>query len=250
MRKLWAHRERIDCVERWDELSVTKSDGGAVVDRQWREATWLRTWASLVFWSTSVQLALRSSQQVPRRGYASFGCTRFPHSVLAESLPLRIMMTETTVERRVPSLEIVNPLLFLGVFCFLVLYFSPWSWHCAVVVVAIVPAEFVVLERVVVAVDVVQGIAGVLAARVPQEMGVVGGVEGVARIGVDGFQVGLLRRLKVLPRQPQESRVPTQRLRVRWHRLRRPLEVVLRPVTPPKQLYIIMPSKPIFSQAK
>ncbi|RZR90920.1 hypothetical protein BHM03_00018940 [Ensete ventricosum] len=85
-----------------------------------------------------------------------------------------------------------------------------------------------------------QGIASVVAAGAPQEMGVVGGVDGVAGIRGDGFQVGLLRCHQILPRQPQEACVATQCLGVLRLRPRRPLEVVFRPVTWPSPNTILV----------
>jgi hypothetical protein len=76
----------------------------------------------------------------------------------------------------------------------------------------------------------IEWVACVLTSGVPEEMRVGGGVVGVPGVGRDGLLVGVLRAGEVVPRLPQEGRVPAQRLRVRRLRAHRPLEVVLRPV--------------------
>jgi hypothetical protein len=76
----------------------------------------------------------------------------------------------------------------------------------------------------------IERVACVLTSRVPEEVRVGGGVMRVAGVGRDGLLVDVLGRGEVVPRLPQEGRVPAQRLRVRRLRTHRPLKVVPRPV--------------------
>jgi hypothetical protein len=75
----------------------------------------------------------------------------------------------------------------------------------------------------------IERVARVFTSAVPEEVRVGGGVVRVARVGRDGFLVGVLSSGEVVPRLPQECGIPAQRLRVRRLCAHRPLEVVLRP---------------------